>query len=152
ACRAYLEVQSEFAAPLEEIYQGVNAQEEEVAALLTQEKEILPLPDQHHPEAYSVASKWQALMAEVQTLLAAFHQSSLLARGIEMESLRSQLSFSFSKKIFRAVIDKLISERVVVREDSTLRLPAHTVKFNENERGTATRLEQLLQEGGFTPP
>src|SRR5215470_7292720 len=35
ACRAYLEVQSEFAAPREEIYQGVNAREEEVTALLT---------------------------------------------------------------------------------------------------------------------
>ena len=152
ACRAYLEAQSEFAAPLEEIYQGVNAREEEVAALLTKDPEILPLPSKTHPEAYSVTGKWQRLTAEVNTLLADFHQSTPLARGMEMESLRSQLSFSFSPKIFRAVADKLVAEGVAVREDSMLRLPAHSVTLNEDEQGTAARLERLLQEGGFTPP
>jgi selenocysteine-specific elongation factor len=91
-------------------------------------------------------------MEDVKTLLAEFHQGSPLARGIEMESLRSQLSFSFSPKIFRAVIEKLINEGVVVREESTLHLPTHIVKFSENEQGTATKLEQLLHAGGFTPP
>lgn len=152
ACRAYLETQSEFAAPLEEIYQGVNAREEEVAALLGKDPEILPLPDAQHPEAYSVTSKWRRLTDEVKTLLTAFHKETPLARGMEMESLRSQLSFSFSPKIFRAVTDKLAAEKAAVREDSTLRLPTHAVKLNENEQGAATRVERLLQEGGFVPP
>ncbi len=152
ACRAYLEVQSDFASPLEEIYQGVNGREEEVAALLAQDPEILPLPDKSHAEAYSVAGKWQRLTAEVRTLLAEFHQSTPLARGMEMESVRSQLPFSFSPKIFRAVIEKLVDEGVAVREESMLRLPAHSVTLNEDEQGTAARLERLLQEGRFTPP
>ncbi|MGE0683194.1 MAG: selenocysteine-specific translation elongation factor [Candidatus Binatia bacterium] len=152
ACRAYLEAQSEFAAPLEEIYQGVNAHEEEVAALLAKDQEVLPLPDATHPEAYSVASKWKRFTAEAQTILTAFHKDTPLARGMEMESLRSQLSFSFSPKIFRVVIDKLVAEGVAVREESTLRLPTHTVRLNENEQGTAALVERLLQEGGFTPP
>src|SRR5205823_4859244 len=41
---------------------------------------------------------------------------------------------------------------VAVREESTLRLPSHSVTLSENEQGTAARLERLLQEGGFTPP
>ena len=152
ACRAYLEAQSDFAASLEEIYQGVNAREEEVAIVLAQDPEILPFPDKIHPEAYSVGGKWRRLTAEVSRTLADFHQSTPLARGMEMESVRSQLSFSFSPKIFRAVTDKLVAEGVAVREESTLRLPAHSVTLNENEQGTAARLERLLQEGGFTPP
>jgi selenocysteine-specific elongation factor len=88
----------------------------------------------------------------VQTILAAFHKETPLARGMEMESLRSQLSFSFSPKIFRAVTEKLSAEGVSVREDSVLRLPTHTIKLNENEQGMATRLERALQEGGLTPP
>jgi selenocysteine-specific elongation factor len=152
ACHAYLEAQSDFAAPLEEIYQGVNAREEEVAALLMNDSEILPLPTKAHPEAYSVTGKWQRLTAEVNTLLADFHQSTPLARGMEMESLRSQLSFSFSPKIFRAVADKLVAEGVVIREDSLLRLPTHSVTLNQDEQGTAARLERLLREGGSTPP
>lgn len=152
ACHAYLEAQSEFASSLEEIYQGVNAREEEIAALLAHDQDILPLPDRQHPEAYAVHRKWQRLVEEVQALLAAFHKEAPLARGMEMESLRSQLSFSFSPKIFRAVTDKLSVEGITAREDSTLRLPTHTVKFSANEQGTATKLERVLQEGGFTPP
>lgn len=152
ACRAYLEAQSEFAVPLEEIYQGVNAREEEVATLLMNDPAILPLPSKAHPEAYAVTGKWQRLTAEVHALLTDFHQSTPLARGMEMESLRSQLSFSFSPKIFRAVADKLVAEGVAIREDSLLRLPTHSVTLNQDEQGTAARLERFLQEGGLTPP
>lgn len=152
ACRAYLEVQPAFAAPLEEIYQGVNGQEEEIAALLATDPEILPLPDAQHPEAYSVRSKWQRLQAEVDRILQGFHQHTPLAQGIEMESLRSQLSFPFSPKLFRALTDKLVAEQSVVREDSLLRLPSHTVTLSEGEQATVSRLERLLAEGGFSPP
>jgi selenocysteine-specific elongation factor len=130
----------------------VNGREEEVAALLSQDAQILPFPDRTHPEAYSVATKWQRLTAEVTEKLVAFHQSMPLARGMEMELLRTQLPFAFSPKIFRAVTEKLVAEGVAVREDSTLRLPSHRVKLSQDEQGTAARLERLLQEGGFTPP
>jgi selenocysteine-specific elongation factor len=152
ACRAYLEAQADFASPLEEIYLGVNGREEEVAALLAQDAQILPFPDRAHPEAYSIASKWQRLTAEVTEKLVAFHQSTPLARGMEMELLRAQLPFAFSPKIFRTVTERLVAEGVAIREDSTLRLPSHSVKLSQDEQGTAARLERLLQEGGFTPP
>lgn len=152
ACRIYLELQSTFASPLEEIYQGVNARDDEVAKVLASDGEILPLPDKAHPEAYSVAKKWQRLTAEVVQALTTFHQQSSLMRGMEMESLRSQLSFSFSPKIFRAVIEKLVAEGVAVREDSSLRLPSHSVTLRGGDQETAARVEQLLQDGGFTPP
>ncbi|MGH8009148.1 MAG: selenocysteine-specific translation elongation factor, partial [Candidatus Binatia bacterium] len=73
ACRAYLEAHSDFASPLEEIYQGVNGREDEIAALLMQDAEILPFPDRTHPEAYAVTAKWQRLTAAVTKILAAFH-------------------------------------------------------------------------------
>jgi selenocysteine-specific elongation factor len=152
ACRAYVEAQSEFALALEEIYQGVNAREEEIAKLLAQDQEILPLPDRAHPEAYSVKAKWQRFVVEVSKTLAIFHEATPLARGMEMESLRSQLSFTFTPKIFRAVIDKLIGEKVIVREESVVRLPSHSVKLSGGEQETAARVERLLQDGGFTPP
>ena len=152
ACRAYLEAQSEFASPLEEIYQGVNAREEEISVLLAQDPEVLPLPDKAHPEAYSVNAKWKRFVAEVSKALATFHEATPLARGMEMESLRNQLPFSFTPKIFRAVIDKLVTEKVAVREESVLRLPSHRVKLSGGEQETATQVERLLQEGGFTPP
>ncbi|MSQ47844.1 MAG: selenocysteine-specific translation elongation factor [Deltaproteobacteria bacterium] len=152
ACRTYLELQSAFASPLDEIYQGVNARDDEVAKVLASDGDILPLPDRAHPEAYSVAKKWQRLTVEVARTLTAFHQQSPLMQGMEMESLRSQLSFSFSPKIFRAVVEKLVAEGVAVREDSSLRLPSHRVTLRGGDQEAASRVEQLLQEGGLTPP
>jgi selenocysteine-specific elongation factor len=152
ACSLYLQVQSDLAVPLEEIYQGVNGREEDVMAALAQDPEILPFPDVHHPEAYSVAAKWQRLTAEVGKILEAFHHHSPLARGMEMESLRTQLPFAFSPKVFRAVVERLVAEGVAVREESLLRLPTHTVRLSADEQGAAARLERLLQEGGCAPP
>ena len=152
ACRVYLEMHGDFAVPLEEMYQGINGREEEVAALLAHNADILSFPDRTHPEAYSVAAKWQRLTAAVREILTAFHQNMPLARGMEMESLRSQLPFTFSPKIFRAVTERLMTEGVVIREESTLRLPTHSVKLTEDEQGAAARLERLLQEGGCAPP
>ena len=150
ACRAYIEVQPEFAVSLEDIYQGVNAQEKEVAPLLIHDADILPLPDTDHPEAYAALSKWQRLTTTVERILTDFHARTPLARGMELESLRSQLGFS--PKIFRAVTDKLVAENIVVREQSTLRLPSYRVELSEAEQVLSARLERLLADGGFTPP
>ncbi len=150
ACRAYIAVQPEFAVSLEDIYQGVNAQEKEVAPLLLSDTEILPLPDADQPEAYAALSKWQRLTAAVDRILTDFHARTPLARGMEMESLRSQLAFS--PRIFRAVTDKLVAENIVVHEQSTLRLPSHRVKLSEAEHRLSARLERLVADGGFTPP
>ena len=150
ACRAYIEIQPEFAVSLDDIYQGVNAQEKEVAPLLVQDAEILPLPDADHPEAYATLSKWQRLTATVDRVLTDFHARTPLAQGMELESLRSQLAFA--PKIFRAVTDRLVAERFVVREQSTLRLPSHRVELSEAEQELSARLERLVADGGFTPP
>lgn len=152
ACRAYLEVQGDFASSLETIYQGVSGREEEVAAVLSRDPEVMPLPDRDHPEAYTVLEKWKRLQEEVTRTLAGFHQGSPLSRGMEMESLRSGLSFSFSPKIFRAVMDRLVGEGIALREDSLLRLPSHRVTLKHDEEDIAARVERLLQQAGFTPP
>ena len=152
ACHAYLEVCPQFAVPLEEIYHGVNAQEDEIVALLANDEAILPFPDAEHPEAYSIASKWKRLVTEVEKMLAAFHAQTPLAQGMEMESVRSQLPLGLTPKVFRIVAERLVEEEVVVRQESLLRLPYHTVSLNQEEQDIAARLERLLQEGGLTPP
>ncbi len=150
ACRAYIEVRPEFAVSLEDIYLGVNAQEKEVAPLLLNDADIFPLPDADHPEAYAALSKWQRLTTAVDRILTDFHARTPLARGMELESLRSQLAFS--PKIFRAVIDKFVAENSVRREQSTLRLPSHRVELSEDEQILSASLERLLVDGGLTPP
>ena len=152
ACHAYLEICPQFAVPLDEIYHAVNAQEEEIISLLGQDERILPFPDTRQPEAYSVATKWQRLVAEVEKLLTVFHTQTPLAQGMEMESVRSQLRLSLTPKIFRIVAERLIEQGIVVRHESLLRLPSHTVSLSPEEQDTAAQLERRIQEGQFTPP
>jgi selenocysteine-specific elongation factor len=152
ACRAYLAARSDFALPLEALYQGVNAREEEVVAAVGSDAEVIPLPGPEHPEAYTVQEKWERLCREVVAALERFHERSPLSRGMEMESLRSSLSFSFSPRVFRAVTDRLVAGGVVVREDSLLRLPEHRVAMTGEEEGVAHRLRAVLERARFTPP
>ncbi len=152
ACHAYLEVCPQFAVRLDEIYHGVNAREEEITVLLANDAAILPFPDAQHPEAYSITTKWQRLVAAVEKMLDVFHAQTPLAQGMDMESVRSQLPFNLTPKIFRAVAERLIAEGVVARHESLLRLPSHAVSLSQEEQAIAARLERLVQEGQFTPP
>ena len=69
-----------------------------------------------------------------------------------MESLRSQIAADLSAKLFRIVVDALVAAKAVVRDDSTIRLPAHQVSLQGDEEGLAQRIEALLTGANFTPP
>jgi len=71
---------------------------------------------------------------------------------MEMESLRTQIAPDVSPKLFRAVLDALIGEHAIAREESLVRLPAHRVALARDDAELAARAEALLAAGGFTPP
>ena len=76
------------------------------------------------------------------------------APGMEMESLRSQLAADLPPKLFRAVVEQLAAEKVLVREDSAgapARPPRPACSGAEAQLARAHR-RALLAAGGFTPP
>lgn len=152
ACRAYIDACPQFGVPLNEMYHGVNAREEEIVPLLRGDPGVLPFPDAARPETYATLPKWRRLAAQVTALLTAFHARTPLAQGMEMESLRSQLAFALAPKIFRSMADRLVADGTLVRHDSLLRLPSHAVLLTPDEQTIAARLERLLQDGGLSPP
>ncbi len=152
ACHAYLEVCPQFAVPVEELYHGVNAEESEILRILKEDNEVLPFPDSSHPEAYSTRVKWNRLVASVEKCLSTFHIESPLALGMEMESLRSQLSAGLTPKIFRVVTERLMDAKVMVREGSVLRLKSHSVTLSQEDTVVAAKLERCIEEGAWTPP
>lgn len=152
ACHAYLEVCPQFAVPIEELYHGVNAEEDEILRVLKEDSEVLPFPDSSHPEAYSIRGKWDRLVASVEKCLSRFHTESPLALGMEMESLRSQLSAGLTPKLFRVVTERLMDAKVMVREGSVLRLKSHSVTLSQEDTEVAARLERCIEDGAWTPP
>jgi len=123
-----------------------------VRALLAEHAGVHPLPDAAHAEAYTTDEKWTRLRCAIGEALAAFHRAQPRLPGMEMESLRTQVGPDLSAKLFRAVIEQLAREQVLVREDSLVRAPTHATGLHGAETQLADRLVASLAAAGFTPP
>ena len=149
---AVLALEPAFALPPELLLQAAHLTPERLQAVLRGDKKLVVLPSLEAPEATTTAEKWQRLRGATIEVVTAFHRSTPLAPGIEMESVRTQVAPDLSPKIFRAALDRLIADGVLAREDSVLRLPSHRVALAGADRTLAARAEQVLAEGGLTPP
>ena len=70
-----------------------------------------------------------------------------------MESLRSQLAAELPPKVFRAIVEQLAAEQVLVRADSLVRLP-DAPRRPRPRRGarSPSACVAALAGAGFTPP
>ena len=144
--------ESEFAVAPELVGQALGLAQDDVLKALRGDSRARLLPDTATATAATTSEKWEALRKRFTETLAAFHRSSALVPGMEMESLRSQLAPSLSAKIFRAIIDALLAEKLIARQDSLVHLPEHRVALKSGEQQVAARAEAILAAAGFTPP
>jgi selenocysteine-specific elongation factor len=150
--RILLAMETAFAVAPEALAAAANLRADAVRALLARQADLRPLPNAARAEAYVTTEKWQALRAAVREALAAHHRAQPRERGLEMESLRSQLAADLAPKVFRAVVEQLARESVLVREDSLLRLPDHSGGLSAAERALAEQVFARLAGGGLMPP
>jgi len=149
---AALALDPAFALSPELLLQAAHLTPERLQAVLRGDNELVVLPNLEAPEATTTREKWQRLREAAVAVVTAFHREAPLSPGIEMESVRTRVAPDLSPKIFRAALDRLIADGVLAREDSILRLPTHRVALASAERELAARAEQVLAEGGLTPP
>jgi selenocysteine-specific elongation factor len=71
---------------------------------------------------------------------------------MEMESLRGSLGRNLEANLFRAFVDHLAAEKMVVREQSLVRMPAHQVRLQAEEQSVAARVRALLGREPLAPP
>jgi selenocysteine-specific elongation factor len=155
--RALLAIETAFAVSPDTLAAAANLRATAVRALLAKQKDLRPLPDAAHAEAYTTAEKWQQLREAVRAALAAFHRAQPRQRGMDMESLRSQLAApplaaDLTPKVFRAVVEQLARDSALVREDTVVRLPTHQGGLSPAETELGARLAARLAEAGLTPP
>jgi selenocysteine-specific elongation factor len=149
---AFLELQHEFAAPIGYVAQALDRTAEDVRAAAAGMPDVVALPSADDPQAYTTRDKWQRLGTLVVEALQSFHRAHPLLPGMETESLRSRLRVPMPPRLFRPVIERLESERVLVREQAVVRLPSHRVELARGDADVAIRVEEALAAGGFTPP
>jgi len=147
-----LQLEPAFAVALAYLAQAAGLPLDEVRDVVRAETSVRALPDAATAVACTTGEKWTHLRRAAVAYLTDFHRQAPLAPGMEMESLRSGLAPELSPKLFRAVLDGLVAEGLLVREDSTLRLPTHRVVLRQDEQELGAQAEAQLAVAGFTPP
>jgi selenocysteine-specific elongation factor len=150
---ALLRLEPEFAVSPEFLAQAGNLAVHAVREVLRSDPSLRPLPDAANAAACTTTDKWQTLRAAVVEALRQYHERNPLVPGLEMESLRMQIAPDLSPKIYRTLLDALLSQSVIARGDnSTVRLPSHKVILKRDEEELGVRAEALIAAGGVTPP
>ena len=150
---ALMRLEPEFAVSPEFLAQAGNLAVDAIREVLRSDPSLRPLPDAANAAACTTAEKWQALRTAVVEALRQYHDRNPLLPGLEMESLRMQIAPDLSPKIYRTLLDALLSQGVIARGDgSTVRLPSHKVTLKRDEEELGARAEALIAAGGVTPP
>ncbi len=93
---------------------------------------------------------WQTARDRALQVIAEFHKTYPLRRGIPREELKSKLKLS--PRIFSAVITKLITDHSITDHASVLSLPAHEIRFNAAEQANVEKLMRKFIQNPFGPP
>jgi selenocysteine-specific elongation factor len=113
---------------------------------------IEALPGTGTVDAFTTRERWAEWLEALRESLGAYHGEHPLLPGMDLELLRSQLPYSVAPRLFRAIVDRLATEKQIVREESLVRLPTHRVKLAAPERAATAEIEALLEAGTYTPP
>ena len=141
----------EAALPIAPIYQFLNLREEEVRLLLSRIDGVRAVGLEGET-VYTTARKWQRLTEALLAQLRDFHAGHPLAPGMEMEAARDKLPGAVPARFFRALVERLETDKVIARDGSLIRLPGHTVQLKEDEQHLAGRITALLRQTPLAPP
>ena len=147
----FLDESEAFALPLDSVHQFLNLKEEEARNCIDQIPSLLAFSAEGE-KLYTTKTKWHRLREAMITALKGFHASHPLVPGMDMEELRGKLIFELSPKIFRVLVDALITEKSIVKEENLLRLPEHRVKVGGQEKSLMEKIEKILGAQPMAPP
>jgi selenocysteine-specific elongation factor len=148
---AFIEESEAFALPLESIYQFLNCREELIRSSIDKMKNIRGISAEGE-KVYTTEPKWQRLKEQITKILKDFHATHPLIPGMDMEELRGKLAYELSPKVFRVVVDGLISERLIAKEENLLRLSQHELRLGGQDKLLMERIKKLLGEQELAPP
>ena len=95
---------------------------------------------------------WEQMRAQIASALQQFHTRMPDEQGLDAARLRRIAAPLLPEAMWRALVDALIAEGVVVRSGAWLHLPEHTVSLEASEEVLAAKLLPLIAQGRFDPP
>jgi selenocysteine-specific elongation factor len=98
------------------------------------------------------ASSWSALRARALRALRDFHAQTPDEPGPDIGRLRRMALPALSGPLWRALIDRLALDRLLIRSGPWLHAPEHTVSLSAEDQVLARALQGLIANGRFDPP
>ena len=147
----FLAEDAAFALPIESIYQFINVREEEARAKI-EGLDTLRALNAEGDTLYTTEEKWNQLREQMLRLLKAFHSTHALVPGMDMEEFRGKLRWELAPKVFRAVIELFLGEKIIGREENLLRLATHRVQLGGQEKVLMDKIKQILGAQPLAPP
>jgi selenocysteine-specific elongation factor len=141
---------------LQEAPYGVNMTD--LVRLTGLPPELVPLPadavtiDCAHEKFVVLAAHWAALRERAVSALRAYHAQVPDELGPDIGRLRRMALPDSSEALWRALIEALVHERIVVRSAPWLHLPEHAMMLSEEDQALARKLQPLIAAGRFDPP
>ena len=120
--------------------------------------EQIPLPSDTvvvgvgHEPFVLLAGHWHTLRERALTALRDFHTRVPDEPGPDVGRLRRMALPELPHALWRALIDELARERIVMRSGPWLHLPEHTVRLSQDDQALAQKLQRLIVAGHFDPP
>jgi selenocysteine-specific elongation factor len=148
---SFLNESGDFALPIESIHQFLNLKEDVVRAHVDKMKSLRAF-NAEGEKAYTTEHKWQRLKDKILATLKEFHKAHPLVPGIDMEELRGKLPYALSAKIFRTIVDALVSDKTIAKEENLLRTADHRVQVGSQEKSLMDRIKNILGEQPMSPP
>jgi len=148
---AFVDGSKDFALSIDAILQFLNVREEQLRDAIDKMNPLRPVSAEGE-KVYTTEKKWQRLKEQVLKTLEAFHAGHPLAPGMDMEELRGKLTYELSPKTFRVVVDMLIGDKLIAREESLLRLTRHRVQLGGQEKTLMDKIKKILGEQPLAPP
>ena len=91
------------------------------------------------------------LKAKLKTILDQWHKNNPFSPGMNLEELRGRLAPGAGQAVADALFDLLEKEKLIVREQASLRLAGFKPQVNEAENEMIDKLSQIYQSFGVTP-
>jgi selenocysteine-specific elongation factor len=101
---------------------------------------------------YVHKKSFDALVAETGAGLKAYHKAFPLKSGMLKEELKSKFPPNADPKLFNLVLNQMIKDNLIVQEDKTVRLKAHTVSLAGDEATLRRKILLAYQQSGLQPP
>ena len=150
-CEAFLDESDSVALSIETIHQFLNLREAEARRQIEAMKNLRVLSAEGE-KLYTTEGKWRRLTETILKTLKEFHAAHPLAPGMDMEVLRGKLGGELSLKLFRVVVETLIDDKKVAKEENWLRLAGHRVELGGQEKILMERIKAILDEQLLAPP